>query len=430
MASKRSHSNATASASNAPSTRPSKRAKPDGGSRRADDSNAPDSAVELLRDHADELIDYLRCLKTEGTQRGRQSAQPTSESIWTTDRVSTLFRTVLPAIETFATTSSHDATSATAPQTTKTATDPKESTATGHKTTALLTTTEESESDAGLLPAVRSSSIRKWEPEDFTIERPPLPQVMNARLEHAALTHSGNNEGVINYERLEWLGDTYLETIATLLIHHTFPDLREGRCAQIRELLVRNSTLAEFAKEFGLDKRAKLPQEFTEQGRIGGTKASEKQMVKVLGDLFEAYIGAIILSDPKHGVNRVTEWLRIVWAPMIEPHLKTELRREPASTILPKTQLERLIGAKEVKIEYRDLPSHKKHKEHNLPVFTVGCFLHGWGESDKQLGYGTALNKKEAGQNAAKMALENRKMLKPFVEKKEAYEKARAAAAK
>lgn len=362
----------------------------------------PKGADSLLQDHADELIDYLRCLKTEGTQRGGQSADSTSDTPWTDDRVATLFSKLLPTFQSLATSKSHDTREA--PQKTE-------------------------ETKLAGLPVPAATLITKWTPADFSAEKPPLPKVLDPKLEAAALTHSGNNKSSgVNYERLEWVGDAYLEVIATVLIHHTFPTLHEGRCAQIRELLVRNATLSEYTRQYGLDKRAKLPEEFTEQGRKGGTKASDKMVIKALGDLLEAYVGAVILSDPKDGVRRVADWLKVLWAPIIQQQLKEEERRGPETNILPKTELERLIGTNQVQIKYQDLPSHKKHKDNGLQLFTVGCFLYGWGENGKQLGFGTALSKKEAGHNAAKMALENKKLLKVYMDKKKAFTEARLAA--
>ncbi|KAK0626139.1 ribonuclease III domain-containing protein, partial [Immersiella caudata] len=268
--------------------------------------------------------------------------------------------------------------------------------------------------------------ITKWTSADISKTRPPLPTVLNPELEKAALTHAGQNDNGINYERLEWVGDAYLEVIATALIHQTFPRHQEGKLAQLRELLVRNLTLSTFTTAYELDKRANLPEEFNAGGRVNGTSASSKMRIKALGDLFEAYVGAIILSDPKNGVQRTADWLKVLWGPTLQKHIQEADKQVPVDKISPKTRLEVLIGIKGTKIEYQDLPSQKKDKESNLPLFTVACIFNGYGET-KQLGFGTALGKKEAGQKAALMALGNKKLLKPFIEKKEAYVAARKA---
>lgn len=235
-----------------------------------------------------------------------------------------------------------------------------------------------------------------------------------------------------SYERLEWIGDAYLEVIASELIFQTFPTLEPGKCSQYREMLVRNTTLGQFSVHYGLDKRANFPAEFGLGGRPNGTKASEKQQVKALGDIFEAYVGALIKSDPENGFRRASEWLKVLWGPVLEKQIREEESGGNAKDrdITPKTQLEQLIGAPGVRIEYKDLPSNgKKDKQTKQLLFSVGCFLHGWGETGLQLGHGTALGKKEAGQKAAQMAMENKKLINKYAEKKKAFMAARAAQA-
>ncbi len=272
----------------------------------------------------------------------------------------------------------------------------------------------------------------KWTSSAIPKTYPPLPPVLDASLETAALTHSGMRKLRTDpsYERLEWIGDVYLELIASELIAQTFPTLDPGRCSHYREMLVRNSTLGQFSVHYGLDKRANFPAEFGLGGRPAGTTASEKQRAKVLGDIFEAYVGALVRSDPENGMGRAAEWLKLLWGPVLERQILEEETggRVRDMDLNPKTQLEQLIGAVGVRIEYRDLPLNgKKDRDTKQDLYFVGCFLKGWGESDLQLGFGSALGKKEAGQKAAVKAMENKKLMKKFVEKKKALIAARAA---
>jgi ribonuclease-3 len=235
-----------------------------------------------------------------------------------------------------------------------------------------------------------------------------------------------------SYEQLEWIGDVYLELIASELIAQTFPTLDPGRSSHYREMLVRNSTLGQFSVHYGLDKRANFPAEFGLGGRPNGTKASEKQRAKALGDIFEAYVGAIVRSDPENGMRRATEWLKVLWGPVLERQIREEESgtRVKDRELNPKTQLEQLIGGPGVRIEYKDLPSGgKKDRDTNQELFFVGCFLTGWGETGLQLGFGGALGKKEAGQKAAVKAMENKKLMKKLGEKRKALVAAKAAQA-
>ncbi|KAK4144108.1 ribonuclease III domain-containing protein [Dichotomopilus funicola] len=274
----------------------------------------------------------------------------------------------------------------------------------------------------------------KWTSSTITNTRPPLPTVLNPALETAALTHSGMRKNLSDpsYEQLEWIGDVYLELIASELIVQTFPTLDPGRSSHYREMLVRNATLGQFSVHYGLDRRANFPAEFGLGGRPNGTKASDKQRIKALGDIFEAYVGAIVRSDPEHGLRRAADWLKALWGPVLEHHVREEETGSRVSDreLNPKTQLEQLIGGPGVKLEYRDLPSGgKRDRDTKQELFFVGCFLTGWGETGLQLGYGGALGKKEAGQKAAVKAMENKKLIKKFSEKKKIFLAARAAQA-
>ncbi|KAK3397271.1 ribonuclease III domain-containing protein [Sordaria brevicollis] len=287
------------------------------------------------------------------------------------------------------------------------------------------------------IPSVYANT--KWTLDTIGKARPPLPEILDPAMKKAALTHPGNahSDPLASYERLEWIGDAYLELIASSFIYQTFPTLSAGKSSQRREMLIRNTTLGEFSVHYGLDKMADIPEEFKVEGRVGGTSASQKMRVKILGDLFEAYVGGVILSDPAHGVQRASDWLKALWGPLMAEYIREEEKKatrpeqkQSASgqTMEPKTVLEATIGAKGVKIEYKDIPSKNlKDRGTKLPLFAVGCFLTGWGETNLQLGYGTGLSKKEAGRKAAQVALDNKKLIKKFADKRAEMKAAREA---
>lgn len=277
------------------------------------------------------------------------------------------------------------------------------------------------------------TSITAWNASDVskkTLDKtPPLPSVLDAALETAALTHAGSNKSPgANYERLEWIGDAYLYLISSSLIYQTFTTLSPGRCAQLREILVRNSTLAEFSVRYKLDKRAKIPPEFKIEGRDGGTTASEKERMKVLADMFEAYVGAIILSDPEHGMVHASDWLKSLWASTISSEIRKEMAK-PEAEHDPKTLLAKEIVVPGITLRYEDVETKKVKKGGHgdkIQHFSVGLFLDGWGETNKQLAWGTAVSKSEAGQEAARHALKNNKLIKLYSTKKKEFLAARA----
>lgn len=229
----------------------------------------------------------------------------------------------------------------------------------------------------------------------------------------------------MNYERLEWIGDSYLYVISCGLIYATFPTLTPGKCSQIRELLVKNTTLCDYSLRYGFDKRANFPAEFGLGGRPGGTRVNEKERMKVLADILEAYVAAVVLSDPADGVARATAWLKALWAGTIAKQIReAPTLTKKAAELPPKNQLANLILAKGVRLRYEDAPggpSKKVSKDTRAPLFTVHVYLDGWGETGKLLGWGTAPHKSEAGNKAAQCAIDNKKLIQVYVERKRAH---------
>ena len=290
-----------------------------------------------------------------------------------------------------------------------------------------------------------------WTSSEISAELPPLPEVLDPELESTAFTHPGAPRLGESYERLEWHGDAYLEFAATRLIGVTFPQTSAGRSSQLRELLIRNTTLANYFRQYGMASRAKLPADFSHRG-LGRGRSADKDLLKTQADMFEAFFAAIIHSDPSHGWANAIAWIRALWGQTIRDEiLKNEravnksmptlasshveaadpplegngdLEAKVDSDVHPKDKLRATIGAKGIAIRYEDIPGNKMDKVSGLPMYVVGVYLDGWGEQNKLLGTGTDLKKKEAGRKAAEMALANRKLMKMYETKKISFKEA------
>lgn len=234
---------------------------------------------------------------------------------------------------------------------------------------------------------------------------PPLPPILDRTLESAAFTHPGSlscntaSKVNISYDRLEFLGDAYIELMATRLIFPRFPRLTAGKLSQQREMLVKNETLAEYALAYGFDEKAKLPSTYNISG-----KDSRKLWLKTLGDIFEAFVAAVIISNPQSGFQVAEAWLAALW----ESKLGLQ-KREDTETVDPKAKMHlaaKLMG-KGIKINYRDEAPPVEIRQEGKVIFQVGAYLSGWGWQDQHLGSGKGLNKQEAGQKAAADALMN-----------------------
>lgn len=110
-----------------------------------------------------------------------------------------------------------------------------------------------------------------------------------ARLREA-LTHpsaSFEEDGSAGNERLEFLGDAVLDLVVSERLYARHPDWREGDLTRARAALVNTKALADRARELGLAAYVRL-------GRTEAAAGREKH--RVLGNLFEAVIGAIYLD--------------------------------------------------------------------------------------------------------------------------------------
>ncbi|KAL7937502.1 ribonuclease III domain-containing protein [Trichoderma chlorosporum] len=385
--------------------------------RRNDDfsnsAEASNQALTLLAEQADELVDCLQSLKRQFSQ----SKNPAELQLGSVKlRLSRLTKQLLPSFQILG---SLEEPEPEAPKPIIPDTTPA---------TSVVT------QDTSSIPLLSSITVTPWSSSEIQQEWPPLPPILDSKLAEEVFTHPGLAPKY-NYERLEWLGDAYLELIASSLIHQTFTQLRSGACSQLRERLIRNITLAEYFRHYDMSRWAKLPDGFGDNRGQGRGRSKDKDLVKTQADMFEAYVAAVILSDSQQGLTKVVEWLKALWGKTIKEDIykaeaaKKRSESQPAATEAvdsnAKQRLSVKIVTRGVSIDYKDLPGEKKDKNLGLPLYTVGAYLTGYGEVGRLLAVGTALSKKDAGQKAAEAALQNKRLMQAYEEKKRQYLKAK-----
>lgn len=235
-------------------------------------------------------------------------------------------------------------------------------------------------------------------------EKPNLPEIPDSTLEQAVFMHpSCAKAHETAYDRYEVLGDAYIELIATKLIWNKFPSISSGQISQLRELLVKNETLARFAEGYNFNLKVSVPAEFA---------SNRKRWIKTMGDVFEAYVAAVILSRPFDGYQVAEDWLRDLWLPILEEegHQKAKLRA--------KEELAKRIMAKGIKLEYLDEKPPIEEKGSGTQTFFIGVYLTGWGWEKKHLGSGSGASKVAAGDIAAENALLDTKTISQIMAKK------------
>lgn len=254
--------------------------------------------------------------------------------------------------------------------------------------------------DAGWQASMAEKNFDRGPQNGSSRGLPPLPPI-SAALSKRVFTHQSilsakdNRNQFASYERLEFLGDAYIELMATRLIWDKFTNLPQGRLSQIRELLVKNETLGEIAVRYGLEKRIKA---------AAHVRANQRHWSKVKGDLVEAYVAAIILADAEvggAGFAAAEAWLYPFWISKLEG-----LAEEKVADLNAKDALSRKVVSSGVKVEYLEERAMEQLKGGQQTYF-IGAFLTGWGYQRQLLGSGKGLNKTVAGNLAAEDALQN-----------------------
>jgi ribonuclease III len=114
-----------------------------------------------------------------------------------------------------------------------------------------------------------------------------------------ALTHASmGNEGKKSYERLEFLGDAFLNFAVADVLYRADTDEAEGQLTEARARIVSRPPLAEVAKKLDL-------QVHLLSGK--GLREAERGSARILADLVEAVLGAILIDG---GVTAARAFVR------------------------------------------------------------------------------------------------------------------------
>ena len=206
---------------------------------------------------------------------------------------------------------------------------------------------------------------------------------------HTALIHTSYaNEAqgrVAHNERLEFLGDAVLELASSTYLYTHFPSLPEGELTKTRASIVCSAALAKIAARLGLGEYLLLGH--------GEEMSGGRARTTNLEDAFEAVLGAIYLDQ---GWETARDYALRQLAPEFDQvrHgenlqdyktlLQELVQKTPGSTIA--YELLEATG-----------PDHAKHYRYAVVIDGKTC------------GEGEGSSKKEAEQQAARMALARQK---------------------
>jgi ribonuclease-3 len=185
-----------------------------------------------------------------------------------------------------------------------------------------------------------------------------------------------------NNERLEFLGDAILDFVISDEIYRAFSDASEGDLSRLRASLVKKSSLARLATDFGVGDYLILG--------AGERKSGGHRRNSILADTLEAIFGAIYLDSDYAAAAAVIKHVfgdRLVEFPSID-----ELRD-------PKTRLQEWLQARGM-----ELPEYKllqvTGKSHNQR-FEIRCSIQLGG----QVTVGNGTSRRKAEQDSARRML-------------------------
>ena len=215
--------------------------------------------------------------------------------------------------------------------------------------------------------------------EDWGIEISD-PEILRNAFRHSSYTNEQRLPKTANNERLEFLGDAALQLVITDYLFRTFPERQEGELSKLRSSIVRSESLADFSRRCHLDDYIVLGH--------GEEKTGGRAKNAILEDLFEAFLGALMLDQ---GYDVVKQFIDEVVIPTVETNSYNKVTDY-------KTALQELLQENgDTTIQYNLLdetgPAHQRE-------FTAAVY-----ENGHQLGIGVGSSKKIAEQEAAHAAI-------------------------
>lgn len=204
-------------------------------------------------------------------------------------------------------------------------------------------------------------------------------------LNHLRLALTHRSYSLEHNERLEFLGDSILGMIIADKLYEQFPNVQEGDLTRMRSTLVREPTLAEIAREFGLS-------DYLLMGP-GEMKSGGYRRDSILADAVESILGSMYID-----CGRDIQVVRTVLLGWFEERLK---QIHPGCEQKdPKTQLQEYLQAKHLPLPLYSVVkvTGEDHNQQFIVKLEVAF------SKEPFIGYGSTRRKAE--QSAAAKALD------------------------
>ncbi len=197
---------------------------------------------------------------------------------------------------------------------------------------------------------------------------------------HKSATSVDALGNAVNNERLEYLGDAVLGSIVADYLYNRFPGKDEGFLTQLRSRIVNRNFLTQLTFRMGLNQF------------VSSNTSSIKETSHIYGDVFEAFIGAIYLDNGYQAAKKFV--IKKVLPEYVDIY---ELEKKNTNY---KSQLIEWGQKNKKNIEFNTTNNPETSTKN--PPFISQVLIEG-----EITGQGEGFSKKEAQQNAARIALTN-----------------------
>ncbi|MDR1116874.1 MAG: ribonuclease III [Oscillospiraceae bacterium] len=203
---------------------------------------------------------------------------------------------------------------------------------------------------------------------------------LETALTHSSYTNESRGGRTVNYERLEFLGDSILGFATADYLYFSQPEVPEGELTRMRANLVCEQNLVSVAEQIELGRYLLLGK--GEEATNGRSRAS------ILADVIEAIIGGIYIDG---GVDESKRFIKRFI-------LSNESLRKATKNADYKTELQELVQKDRDSVLLYRLVS-ENGPDHNKEFVCEAVV------NETVMGQGTGRSKKEAEQAAARDSL-------------------------
>ena len=207
--------------------------------------------------------------------------------------------------------------------------------------------------------------------------------LLNKALTHSSFCREHGLDNRESNERLEFLGDAYLDAITATELYERLKKVGEGKLTRIRASVVCEHSLAEIGRRLDIGR-------FLNMGK-GEEHSGGRQRESIVADATEAVIGAIFLDG---GYDAAKDFVIREFRDTIDKALAGKLFTDY------KTQVQEILQQNGTAPEILYILDAEEGPDHDK-TFYVHLTCNG-----QDLGAGSGKSKKEAEQNAAKATLD------------------------